>query len=553
MLGINKNTSGLQRRLIQSIAVGSSILSLVVSWAAYGQQPSGLLRDWSYIEKKTWAQLQNNGRAVLAQGEAISAEFLDDVLTGKVISPTVQGRGVTIIGGTITGPLNLRNSKIDMPVVHLSSEIVGPVDISDSEFTGTLSFRGSHVPGGLTASRALIAGSFQLGDLDDTKWFSEWVADRGPTYSVISSLVAPHLRLRGDFVLAGASIQGGVDLSNADIGGSVTLMHLVTRGVDRGIDISASKIDNELIIYDCSVYRPQSTVAFEFPSLALHDIKINQTAYVTRSLIDGTLDISDAVIEGDLNLRGSDLSRVKAQSTRVSGSFIFGVNTVPPLVPTRWHEPSVLDLTDARFGAVRAPEILDVWPKHIHLEHFRTTMYGHEFCGAETEICQHSPMWYATLLERQASPRPSYEPYKQIGEMLVSQGLLQEAISLSVQGHNVMRDDALRHHEIFSYLAMLFYGWTVGYGYHAEYAIFWAIFFTIIGAFVFRTTPEAVQNNMPYGLAYSFDMLLPIVHLREMHYKIDLSGFSRYYFYFHKLVGWTLGLLLAAVMAGITR
>ena len=50
---------------------------------------------------------------------------------------------------------------------------------------------------------------------------------------------------------------------------------------------------------------------------------------------------------------------------------------------------------------------------------------------------------------------------------------------------------------------------------------------------------------MPYGLAYSF-VLLPVIHLRELHYKIDLVGLPRYYFYFHKLIGWALGLLLAA-------
>jgi hypothetical protein len=134
----------------------------------------------------------------------------------------------------------------------------------------------------------------------------------------------------------------------------------------------------------------------------------------------------------------------------------------------------------------------------------------------------------------------------------VSQGLADEARDLSVEGDRVLRDDALRHGEIVSFLTKLLYGWTVGYGLHPEYAIYWAIGFIIFGALIFRKTQEAITNHMPFGLAYSFDMLLPIVHLREKHYQIDLAGPQRYYFYFHKLVGWSLGLLLVAVMTGLT-
>ncbi len=551
MSGINSRREA-GRRLIHLAVIATWALVFSVSRFAYAQEVSELA-DGSDIEKRAWAQLQKDGKAELKQDEVISAKFIEDLVTGKLVSPTLKRKGVTIEGGSVEGPVELRNYKIDLPIVHLATEIKKKVDISDSEFSGSVSFQGARLLGELKASRAVIAGSFLLGELDDTRWYDQWVADRGPTFPVISKLTAPHLRLRGDLVVAGASIPGRIDLSNSDISGTVTLMHLVSRSVDPAIDISASKIDNQLIIYDCAIYRPAAAKASEFLALALYDIKINQTVYITRSLVEGKLDISDAVIAGDLNFRGSELSQVHARGAKVSGAFMLGVNTVKPWIPTRWREPSALNLAGARFGAVRAPEMPDVWPAQIDFQHFSTTLFSQAFCGADADICQHSPTWYATLLQRQATPRPSYEPYKQISEMLVSQGALQEAESLSVRGRDVMRDDALRHHEWLSYIGMLFYGWTVGYGYHPEYAIYWAIFFTIVGALIFRKTQEAAQNHMPYGLAYSFDMLLPIVHLREKHYQIDLAGSQRYYFYFHKLVGWALGLLLAAVMAGITR
>src|SRR5713101_8360348 len=87
---------------------------------------------------------------------------------------------------------------------------------------------------------------------------------------------------------------------------------------------------------------------------------------------------------------------------------------------------------------------------------------------------------------------------------------------------------------------------VIGYGYRISLAFFWVIGFVLFGAWVFRRTDEAQREGMPRGYAYSFDMLLPLVKLRERHYDIDLAGWPRYYFYFHKLVGYMLTSFLIA-------
>jgi len=57
----------------------------------------------------------------------------------------------------------------------------------------------------------------------------------------------------------------------------------------------------------------------------------------------------------------------------------------------------------------------------------------------------------------------------------------------------------------------------------------------------------------PYGVSYSFDLLLPIIRLREQHYCIDLAGWARYYFYIHKIMGWVLASFLVAGLSGLTK
>ena len=53
-------------------------------------------------------------------------------------------------------------------------------------------------------------------------------------------------------------------------------------------------------------------------------------------------------------------------------------------------------------------------------------------------------------------------------------------------------------------------------------------------------------HGPPDIISYSFDMLLPIIRLRESHYQVDLKTWARYYFYFHKIMGYVLASFLIA-------
>ncbi|MGJ4960134.1 hypothetical protein ACQR1H_31160 [Bradyrhizobium sp. HKCCYLRH2015] len=60
---------------------------------------------------------------------------------------------------------------------------------------------------------------------------------------------------------------------------------------------------------------------------------------------------------------------------------------------------------------------------------------------------------------------------------------------------------------------------------------------------------------MPIGLAFSFDMLLPIIRLREKHYTdVDLRpGVAQYYFYGHKIMGYVLASFVIAALAALMK
>jgi hypothetical protein len=91
----------------------------------------------------------------------------------------------------------------------------------------------------------------------------------------------------------------------------------------------------------------------------------------------------------------------------------------------------------------------------------------------------------------------------------------------------------------------------IGYGFELERTVFWALLLTAIGAIVFRSTTAWVTLGKPKGFSYSFDMLLPLIRLREKHYDVDLEEEpQRVYFYFHKLFGYLIGFYLVAGLSG---
>jgi hypothetical protein len=256
--------------------------------------------------------------------------------------------------------------------------------------------------------------------------------------------------------------------------------------------------------------------------LNFYDTNVKHGLYITRTFVAGVVSVEASVISGDLDLLGSTFSYVDAKSSQVTGSFIVGENEIRPAIWTTWFGKSLLDLDGAHFGGIRGPEDPAVWPLKILFHASILGLFYSDFCGKPE--CGHSPVWFQAWLKHAADDPPSIEPYKQFSDMLAAQGRVEESLELNERGHDVERDAAWRKHRWFRYALLWLYGISVGYGNYPERALLWISILVGVGAVIFRQTPEAKAQNMPFGIAYSFDTLLPIVHLRELHYKIDLDG-----------------------------
>lgn len=189
-----------------------------------------------------------------------------------------------------------------------------------------------------------------------------------------------------------------------------------------------------------------------------------------------------------------------------------------------------------------------MWPGKLELDGFTYTNLG--VLGAEgiDDPTNRDAIWYIDWLAKQVKYSP--QPYEQLASVLRK------------AGHSGKADEILyagRNRELKNASGLLNCAWLftnkvfIGYGYRIYYAFYWFLGFLFLGAFVLRVTGQGPAHKMPYGFSFSADMLLPIVQLRERHKEVDLSGFARYYFYFHKLMGFILVSFFLAGLAGLTR
>jgi hypothetical protein len=286
-----------------------------------------------------------------------------------------------------------------------------------------------------------------------------------------------------------------VDLTGARIGGQ-----LAFQGAQVAEQFTASGIEVGKEIFLNSG---------DFAGVNLQNAKVKGLILFWGSTLSGDVDLSQAELEGSLEL----------------GS---GSNA------TKWSDgKNLLNLRGAKVGTI--PKFTDGWAPNLDLEGF--TYRGLEAFDGGAEA------WLSR------SKSFSAQPYEQLALVLQNQGRGEEATAIRFAGRERERGTSTG----WRWLWLTSLDWLIGYGYYPARAIGWAVGFVILGALVLWKSGQGRRNGMPYGLAYSFDLLLPIIRLREMHYKIDLEGWPRYYFYAHKITGYILASFLIAGVSGLTK
>jgi hypothetical protein len=470
------------------------------------------------------------------------------------------GGQVNLNSSKVTGKLDMDSLKVDHSLFMRDKGEFGEVALTIAHVGGVVDLSGSKVTGrlamaGLKVDEHLLMGEGEFGEvvltgahvggqvnLNGSKVTGKLNMD---SLKVDQSLFMSHESGFGEVVLTGAHVGGQVSLSGSKVTGRL--------GMDR------LKVDQSLFMRDKG----------EFGQIVLKGAHVGGQVDLSDSKVTGRLDIEALEAHSDVWLGdGAEFDGpVTFFFSNVSGSLVLAGGTFYNIVDltgtrvgaelhlgssrsesARWLRGSTLVLRNAEANAIQ--DLSDSWPAELDLNGFNYRSLGGIYGAEKDPMIDRGIEWFKSWLRTQKAYTPA--PYTQLALVLRNVGKPEVANAILYAGKERERSQS----QSLGYVQLTASKLFIGYGYHLFWSMYWALGFLFIGTLVLWVSGEGCRisrhYNLFYGLFYSFDLLLPIIRLREKHYQIDLRGWVRYYFYVHRIMGYVLVSFLIAGISGLT-
>ena len=348
-------------------------------------------------------------------------------------------------------------------------------------------------------------------------------------------------KIGGVLNMNGSKFKGKLDMHYASIGDDLSMRSAKFGKVDLRrakigdiLDMSNSEFKDEFDMNSVSVGRDlrMRNAGFDKPA-NLKFINVGSN-FDVRSAMFRALDLTGARIKRELWLGSVDWKNIEWKGYKDKD----GKSRNPKLT---LRNTSVGTLQDTK----------DAWPPNLELDGFTYNRLG---TGEKETTYERSKEWFIEWLAKDKLYSP--QPYRHL------------AAVLRTAGHEDMADEILyanraREHRqsdiSWRRWAFLWVLWiTVGYGYGwlKFLALVWVGVLVVLGSFILHIAKERdkIIAGFLNSACYSLDMLLPIIRLRDRHYKdLDLITWARYYFYFHQIMGYVLIFFVLAGLSGLVE
>jgi hypothetical protein len=427
----------------------------------------------------------------LPESRRISSGFLETILVNETYRAALTRYGVRIVGARFDDIVDLKNAA-------LRHEIL----LDKCRFNGGIDFTGASSTYGIAISNSYV----------------RWVKMRG-------------IKIQAYVALTGDRIESG-KISDDDTNVSIELGGAHIAGfLDLGSSTSTTDlIEAQSINVGQAIYLNEKSEFYG--EIDFSFAKIGESLDLSSAKFDGDVDLSGTEIGANLSVVPSDVGPDDRRQWLA-----------------QWRDDKTLYLHNAKANTVSGPAKQgqsDPWPKNLDLN-------GFTYRSMEVEADPDTKSIDLSAIKSWLKKQKNYgaQPYEQLAQVFQNRGDGQAATEIRYAARDRERQE--RPHWWGERIWLTMSDLLIGYGYHPEQAIYGVLAMIVLGAVVLRASGEGKAHGMPYGIAYSFDMLLPIIKLREMHYKIDIGGWARYYFYVHRISGWVLASFLVAGISGLTK
>ena len=494
------------------------------------------------------------GKRLSLTGSAITNMlYMYQIHAGEVLMQKATFNGINLASAYVNGDLVFSNST-DMGVLNMSGlRVEGDVSMDGMTLVKEISLVSAHISGALVLNGSGVANFLNMNGLRVDR--SLLMRDKAQFEDI--DLIGANIG--GELILSSSTVAGILNMNQIHVeqplfmrenakfteinlaGAQIDELDLSSSTVTDMLDMGQIRVHQSVRMREANLTEINLAVAYIGGQLDLsrsmvtgklegYSIDVEQTMFLGRGTIfEKEIDLSAAKIGKDLLLSGSTFNG----PVNLTGSQIRGVLQ---LESTEWPGNSTLTLSDA---AVDGIDLSHNWPDKIYLNgltYRNLTNLAHEFSLTQAET------WFG---KQPYAP----QPYQQLASVLQSNGWISDATAIRYAGKERERQIATGWN--WAWLFLLNY--SIGFGYHLEFALYWAIGLVFLGWAVLYSTGQRTKHGITLGMAYSLEMLIPIVHLRKKHDEIDLDPWPRRYFFVHKILGVILTSFIVAGISGLTK
>ncbi len=509
-----------------------------------------LLEKGAYLElAQTKAQISFTGSKIIdalsASGIEIGGNlFLDHAeIDGDMLLLRAHIVAVLDMGGTtVTGTLLLNGIRVDQNLFLRDKAQLKDVNLGGAHIGINLELDGGTIAGRLYMNAIAVDHNLYLRDHARFEDIDLTGAHIGGELDLSSSTVAGTLDMNGiridqSLFMRDKAGFGVVNLPRAHIGGEIDLTGSTVAGA---LTMYSARIDGDFLATNQAQFQQinllwahiagsvdlnSATVA---GTLAADLIDIGQIMNLDSTRFSDEVDLRAAKIGQELVLSHGIFDKdVKLNIAHIGGALW--------LDSVQWSKGATLDLTNTTVGTI---DLSQGWPDTIYAN-------GFSYRGL-SNLSKYNNQQAEAWLGKQAY---ASQPYEQLAGVLQANGLTDEATEIRYAGRERERREATG----LNWVWLVLLNYSIGFGYHLEYAFAWALGFVLLGWAVLYATGQRTKHGMTLGLAYSFDMLLPLVQLNKKHDDVDLDPWPQRYFYAHKLIGVLLTSFIVAGISGLTK
>jgi hypothetical protein len=460
----------------------------------------------------------------LPENRILRAAFIETILTRDPYRGAITRHGVRVSGARFTERIDLQNAVLanelsferclfeqgadlswlqtSQPIAFNTSKIDGPLTLYAAQIASDLHMSGSHVAGPVNMAGVGVAASLVMNEGE---------------YSGVSLLGA---HVGRSLNLQKSKVAGLLQMDSLQVG---VYLHFQDATLD-AVNLLGASVKNQLSF-------ERTTVA---GTLGMFEVQVGTDLWMRNATFLDKVNLRYTQIGGQLDWSGTKFHQdVDLSGARVGGAFQLHAAT--------WPKEVTLTARYAKLAVI--PRLSDTWPYKLYIGGL--TYDGIESVEGVESVGEGFEQWLARQV------RYSRQPYEHLATVLQNQGEIEKATAVRFAERDRDRGRSDQPWPIFAWLTLL--RRLIGYGYYPYFSIWWVAGFVGLGALVLLVSGEGRRNDMPIGLSYSFDMLLPVIRLRDQHYAIDLKGWARYYFYCHKIMGWVLASFLVAGLSGLTK